>query len=76
MFARQVLAVMRGAQLLSPNRARQGHVRAHDGRIVTNAPDAMRDTDAMRVQTVEGFGALGYRSPVERRLFSQARVAT
>jgi putative transposase len=54
-FARQVLRVMRGAQLLSPHRARQGHVRAHDGRIVTDAPDVMWGTDGMRVETVEGW---------------------
>lgn len=52
-FARQVLRVMRGAQLLSPHRARQGAVRAHDGRIVTDAPDVMWGTDGMRVETVE-----------------------
>ncbi len=54
-FARQVLRVMRGAQLLSPHRAPQGEVRAHDGRIVTDAPDVMWGTDGMRVETVEGW---------------------
>ncbi|MDO9020857.1 MAG: hypothetical protein Q8S73_34480, partial [Deltaproteobacteria bacterium] len=54
-FARQVLRVMRGAQLLSPHRARQGHVRAHDGRIVTDEPNVMWGTDGMRVETVAGW---------------------
>lgn len=51
-FARQVLRVMRRAQLLSPHRAPQGEVRAHDGTITTSQPDVMWGTDGMRVETV------------------------
>ena len=50
-FARQVLRVMRGAKLLSPHRAPQGEVRAHDGTIVTQEPDRMWGTDGLRVET-------------------------
>lgn len=52
-FRRQVLRVMRDAQLLSPHRAPQGEVRAHDGRITTDEPNVMWGTDGMRVETVE-----------------------
>lgn len=52
-FARQVLRVMRLAQLLSPHRVVQGEVRAHDGTITTSRPDVMWGTDGMRVETVD-----------------------
>ena len=60
---------MRGAQLLSPHRARRGAVRAHDGRIETDAPDVMWGTDGTRVETAEeGSGVdLHRRGALERR---------
>ena len=35
----RVLRVMRAQGLLSPHRGRQGEMKAHDGTIVTSAPD-------------------------------------
>lgn len=52
-FARQVLRVMREAKLLSPHRAPQGEVRAHEGTIVTERPNEMWGTDGLRVETVD-----------------------
>ena len=37
----RVLRVMRAQGLLSPHRGRQGEMKAHDGTIVTSAPDVM-----------------------------------
>ena len=39
--------------LLSPHRGRQGEMQAHEGTIVTSAPDVMWGTDGVRVFTAE-----------------------
>ncbi len=44
---------MRAQGLLSPHRGRQGDPKAHDGTIVTSAPDVMWGTDGVRVFTAE-----------------------
>ena len=49
----RVLRVMRAQGLLSPHRGRQGDPKAHDGTIVTSAPQVMWGTDGRRVFTVE-----------------------
>ena len=49
----RVLRVMRAQGLLSPHRGRQGDPKAHDGTIVTSAPQVMWGTDGVRVFTVE-----------------------
>ena len=49
----RVLRVMRAQGLLSPHRGRQGDPKAHDGTIVTSAPDVMWGTDGVRVFTAE-----------------------
>ena len=49
----RVLRVMRGQGLLSPHRGRQGDPKAHDGTIVTTAPDVMWGTDGVRVFTAD-----------------------
>ena len=49
----RVLRVMRAQGLLSPHRGRQGNPKAHDGTIVTSAPDVMWGTDGVRVFTAE-----------------------
>ena len=49
----RVLRVMRAAGLLSPHRGRQGAAQAHEGTIVTSAPDVMWGTDGVRVLTVD-----------------------
>ena len=49
----RVLRVMRTQGLLSPHRGRQGEMKAHDGTIVTSAPDVMWGTDGVRVFTAE-----------------------
>jgi hypothetical protein len=55
--AKRVLRLMRENKLLSPRRSRQGAGKAHDGTIITDAPNVMWGTDGMRVQTVEdGWG--------------------
>jgi len=55
--AKRVLRVMRENKLLSPRRSRQGSGKAHEGTIITDAPNVMWGTDGMRVQTVEdGWG--------------------
>ncbi len=52
--ARQrVLGIMRENTLLSPHRRRRRDVRAHDGEIVTDAPNVMWGTDGVRVFTVD-----------------------
>ena len=48
-----MLRVMRAQGLLSPHRGRQGDPKAHDGTIVTSAPQVMWGTDGVRVFTVE-----------------------
>ena len=45
--------VMRTQGLLSPHRGRQGEMKAHDGTIVTSAPDVMWGTDGVRVFTAD-----------------------
>ena len=50
----RVLRVMRAQGLLSPHRGRQGEMKAHEGTIVTSAPDVMWGTDGVRVFTVGG----------------------
>ena len=49
----RVLRVMRTQGLLSPHRGRQGVMQAHEGTIVTSAPDVMWGTDGVRVFTAE-----------------------
>ena len=49
----RVLRVMRAQGLLSPHRGRQGDPKAHDGTIVTTAPDVMWGTDGVRVFTAD-----------------------
>ena len=49
----RVLRVMRTQGLLSPHRGRQGEMKAHEGTIVTSAPDLMWGTDGVRVFTAE-----------------------
>ena len=49
----RVLRVMRAQGLLSPHRGRQGEMKAHDGTIVTLAPDVMWGTDGVRVFTAD-----------------------
>ena len=49
----RVLRVMRAQGLLSPHRGRQGEMKAHDGTIVTSAPDLMWGTDGVRVFTAD-----------------------
>ena len=49
----RVLRVMRTQGLLSPHRGRQGDPKAHDGTIVTSAPQVMWGTDGVRVFTAE-----------------------
>ena len=44
---------MRTQGLLSPHRGRQGEMKAHEGTIVTSAPDVMWGTDGVRVFTAE-----------------------
>ena len=61
----RVLRVMRAQGLLSPHRGRQGDPKAHDGTIVTSAPQVMWGTDGVRVFTVEDgwvwtFAAVDY----------------
>ena len=49
----RVLRVMRAQGLLSTHRGRQGEMQAHEGTIVTSAPDVMWGTDGVRVFTAE-----------------------
>lgn len=50
---KRVLRVMREHNLLSPHRGRQGNSHAHDGTIITAAPNVMWGTDGIRVQTID-----------------------
>ena len=45
--------VLRAQGLLSPHRGRQGEPKAHDGTIVTSAPDVLWGTDGVRVFTAD-----------------------
>ena len=49
----RVSRVMRAKGLLSPHRGRQADSRAHDGTIVTSAPNVMWGTDGVRVFTAD-----------------------
>ena len=49
----RVLRVMRAHGLLSPHRERQAEMNAHDGTIVTSAPQVMWGTDGVRVFTAD-----------------------
>ena len=54
---KRVLRIMRENTLLSPHRCRRRDARAHDGEIVTAAPNLMWGTDGVRVFTVaDGWG--------------------
>ncbi len=54
---KRVLRIMRENTLLSPHRCRRRDARAHDGEIVTDAPNLMWGTDGVRVFTVDdGWG--------------------
>jgi transposase InsO family protein len=50
---KRVLRVMRENHLLSPHRARRNSGAAHEGTIITQAPNEMWGTDGAMVQTVE-----------------------
>lgn len=50
---KRVLRVMRENHLLSPHRARRSPGAAHEGTIITKAPNEMWGTDGAQVQTVE-----------------------
>jgi putative transposase len=50
---KRVLRLMRENNLLSPHRGRQGASHAHNGTIITDAPNIMWGTDGLRVQTVD-----------------------
>ena len=53
---KRVLRLMREHHLLSPHRGRQGVALAHDGQIITTAPNLMWGTDGARVFTLtEGW---------------------
>ncbi len=53
----RVLRVMRAHGLLSPHRGRQGAAKAHDGTVITQAPNVMWGTDGVRVFTLDdGWG--------------------
>ena len=53
----RVLRVMRVHRLLSPHRGRHGTVQAHDGTVITQAPNVMWGTDGVRVFTLDdGWG--------------------
>lgn len=47
----RILRVMKEANLLSPHRSYQGKAKAHDGRIVTDSPNEMWATDAVKIWT-------------------------
>jgi putative transposase len=49
----RVLRLMRMAKLLSPHRSVQGKAKTHDGRIVTDVPNDIWATDAVKIFTVE-----------------------
>lgn len=49
----RILRVMRENQLLSPHRSLQGKTKTHDGRIVTDLPNDMWATDAVKIWTEE-----------------------
>ena len=49
----RVLRVMRAHRLLSPHRGRQGAAQAHDGTVITQAPNVMWGTDGVRVFTLD-----------------------
>ena len=74
----RVLRVMRAQGLLSPHRGRQGEMKAHEGTIVTSAPDVMWGTDGVRVLDDRrrlGLDLRGNR-PLERRVRGLACVQT
>lgn len=50
---KRVLKIMRENTLLSPHRCRRRDGNAHDGEIVTHAPNVMWGTDGVRVFTVD-----------------------
>src|SRR3712207_5514920 len=50
---KRVLRLMREHALLSPHRARPRPEAPHERRIITEAPNLMRATDATRITTVE-----------------------
>lgn len=50
---KRVLRIMRQEHLLSPHRVFQGLPAAHDGKIITAAPDIMWGTDGTKVFTID-----------------------
>ena len=50
---KRVLRLMRENRLLSPHRSRQGEPVAHDGEIITEAPNVMWGTDGTRIFTLD-----------------------
>ena len=51
--SKRVLRLMRDNHLLSPHRGRQGGPEAHDGKIITDAPNVMWGTDGTRILTAD-----------------------
>jgi transposase InsO family protein len=49
----RILRLMKANTLLSPHRTRQGKAKIHDGTIVTEAPNVMWATDAVKIWTEE-----------------------
>jgi transposase InsO family protein len=47
----RILKLMREANILSPHRSFQGKAKKHDGRIVTDVPNDMWATDAVKIWT-------------------------
>lgn len=47
----RILRLMREANILSPHRSFQGKAKKHDGRIVTDVPNDMWATDAVKIWT-------------------------
>ena len=50
---KRILRLMRENQLLSPHRSRPKAAKAHDGKIITMAPNLMWGTDGTRVLTLD-----------------------
>ena len=55
----RVLRLMREAKILSPHRCVQGKAKTHDGKIVTDVPNDMWATDAVKIWT-ENDGWIWY----------------
>ncbi len=49
----RILRIMKKANILSPHRSNQGKAKTHDGRIVTDVPNDIWATDAVKIWTEE-----------------------